>query len=180
MNDNTLYESDLYPKYRFTKKGQIYWQHHSGDWRELKPFKNTRYLRVNLFQKDGSRRKEMLHRVIAKVFIPNPENYPCINHKDENPYNNAVDNLEWCTYFYNNHYGNRPNKVRESRKWADEKHKKPVKGVNKSGVEFYFSSIKEAAKEIGGLSGNIWRCLEGRSKTAYGYKWYRRNKEDEE
>lgn len=53
-----------------------------------------------------SKRKRMLvHRVVADAFIPNPNNYPCINHKDENPANNKVENLEWCTYKYNNNYG---------------------------------------------------------------------------
>ena len=40
----------------------------------------------------------------AFAFIPNPNNYPIINHKDQNPSNNNVDNLEWCTYSYNNTY----------------------------------------------------------------------------
>ena len=47
----------------------------------------------------------LVHRVVADAFIPNPNNYPCINHKDENPANNKVENLEWCTYKYNNNYG---------------------------------------------------------------------------
>lgn len=46
-----------------------------------------------------------VHRLIGITFLPNPENLPCINHKDENGLNNHVDNLEWCTYAYNNRYG---------------------------------------------------------------------------
>ncbi len=47
---------------------------------------------------------ELVHRLVAKAFIPNPNNYPCVNHKDENKSNNHADNLEWCTYKYNVQY----------------------------------------------------------------------------
>lgn len=50
-------------------------------------------------------KKEYIHRLVAQAFIPNPSNFPCINHKDENRLNNNVDNLEWCDKAYNNRYG---------------------------------------------------------------------------
>lgn len=46
-----------------------------------------------------------IHRILAEYFIPNPNNYPCVNHKDENKLNNSLDNLEWCTAEYNSNYG---------------------------------------------------------------------------
>lgn len=47
----------------------------------------------------------MIHRIVAKTFVPNPDNLEIVNHKDENKLNNRADNLEWCTTKYNAHYG---------------------------------------------------------------------------
>lgn len=55
--------------------------------------------------------KMLVHRVVAMMFIPNPNNYPQINHKDENKENNCVDNLEWCSPKYNSNYGNQSKKI---------------------------------------------------------------------
>lgn len=52
-----------------------------------------------------------IHRLVAKAFIPNPLDLPQVNHKDENPLNNCVDNLEWCTAKYNSNYGTRNSKI---------------------------------------------------------------------
>lgn len=69
------------------------------------------YLFVYLCR-NGKAKRYYIHRIIAKTFIPNPQNYPYINHKDENPGNNCVDNLEWCTQKYNANYGSHIEKVR--------------------------------------------------------------------
>lgn len=63
--------------------------------------------------KEGKIKAFTVHRLVAQAFISNPDNLPCINHKDENPSNNRVDNLEWCTYKYNNGYNNRVDKCKD-------------------------------------------------------------------
>lgn len=56
---------------------------------------------------DGKYKLMSVHRLVAQAFIPNPNNYPEVNHKDENPENNTASNLEWCDRTYNNNYGTR-------------------------------------------------------------------------
>ena len=71
---------------------------------------------VNLYDEEGKSKKALVHRLVAEAFLENPENLPCINHKDENKLNNCVDNLEWCTIAYNNCYGDRLKRVSEANK----------------------------------------------------------------
>lgn len=68
--------------------------------------KDRAYLSVS-FQKNKSRKIYYIHRLVAEAFIPNPDNLPQVNHKDENTNNNVVENLEWCTNKYNINYGTR-------------------------------------------------------------------------
>ena len=59
---------------------------------------NSGYLRVALEEKDSTHRKnESVHRLVAKQFIPNPDNLPVVMHKDNDPLNNHVSNLQWGT-----------------------------------------------------------------------------------
>lgn len=75
---------------------------------------DTCYKSVKLYYNTMEPADVMVHRLVADAFIDNPNNYPIINHKDEDPSNNAVDNLEWCTYSYNTTYGNSQHRRIES------------------------------------------------------------------
>lgn len=71
------------------------------------------YKQVELIDDNNNHKLLYVHRLVAETFIPNPNNYPCVNHKDENKANNVVENLEWCSVSYNNIYGSRAKKVGE-------------------------------------------------------------------
>ena len=62
---------------------------------------NSGYLTVSL----GSRAKKLVHRIVGEAFLDNPDGLPCINHRDCDKLNNNADNLEYCSYSYNNSYG---------------------------------------------------------------------------
>lgn len=74
--------------------------------RNIKQTKNSKgYLIVGLC-KNKKRKSCLIHRLVAEAFIDNPNKLPEINHKDENPLNNTITNLEWCTHKYNMNYNN--------------------------------------------------------------------------
>ena len=75
-----------------------------GKTKVLKPVTIIGYLHVNLY-KDGKGKKFKVHRLVAMAFIPNPNNLPMINHRNEIKTDNRVENLEWCDASYNNSYG---------------------------------------------------------------------------
>ena len=70
----------------------------------LSPKNNgTGYFMVCLY-KNKTHKYYLIHRLVALTFLPNPDNLPCVNHKDEDKTNNKVDNLEWCDHKYNSNY----------------------------------------------------------------------------
>lgn len=114
----------------------------------------------------GGKKKEfLLHRMLAQVFIPNPENKPCINHKNGDKLDNRLENLEWCTYAENNKHacvtGLKP----------------PPEGsevcqYDKNGnLIGEYSSICLAARETGVIRTNIVRHLAGKRPFAGGFVW---------
>lgn len=73
------------------------------------------YVLVDLHNEQGRVRK-YVHRIVAEAFISNPDNLPCVNHKDENKANNQLENLEWCDYYYNNNYGTTRKRMVDTRR----------------------------------------------------------------
>ena len=111
--------------------------------------------------KEGKARNTKVHRLVAQAFIPNPNNYPQVNHKDENKTNNDVKNLEWCTNEYNHNYGTRNERVGKSLS-------KKVICITTGEI---FNSMREACRKYNISSGSMTECCQGKRKTAGGYKW---------
>ena len=122
--------------------------------------KFTGYKRIVLC-KNGLPKKFSVHRLVAIAFIENPNNFPCVNHKDENKLNNCVDNLEWCDHKYNMCYGT------QSKRGA----KKRTKSVYCVELDETFNSIKEASEKLGIGNYCIGKACSGVAKTAGGYHW---------
>lgn len=128
--------------YQVSNFGEIY-SHISK--KKLKPMvDNKGYKRINLYL-NRKIKNVQIHRLVAEAFIPNPNKYPVVNHKDENPLNNHVKNLEWCTYEYNNNYMNRNKKLSKSLKGKVTLGEKAYRKVICITTLKVFNSIKEAS-----------------------------------
>lgn len=119
-----------------------------------------RYASVTLC-KGKIRKSVLVHRLVAKAFLPNLQNLPEINHKDCNTRNNHVDNLEWCDRKYNINYADRTKK-------AMEKIQKKVQCIE-SGV--IYDSVTKASLETNLQKSKISLVCNGKRKTTGGLHW---------
>ena len=125
---------------------------------------NNGYYLVDLWV-NNKRLQKLVHRIVAEAFIPNPDNKPEVNHKDENPENCRADNLEWCDRTYNMNYGSVGKRIGKA-------NGKPVRQYDKLGqLVMEYASIMEAHRQTGISQGSIGDCLHERRKTAGGYTW---------
>ena len=105
----------------------------------LSPGKNTKGYLFVILTCNGKRKTINVHRLVTEAFLPNPDNLPEINHKDEDKTNNSVDNLEYCDRSYNINYGSRKDKVRDT----------AIKNGNWTGLsrEEYMKEYREKNRE---------------------------------
>lgn len=131
----------------------------------LKPRLNPGgYAYVN-FIIDGKRKNFAVHRIVAEAFIPNPNDYQEVNHKDYNRSNNNVSNLEWVNSSQNKKHAY----IKEENRIARGKEVAKY-DLNNNLIKIY-DTISMAAKDNNCCVGAISNCCLGRSKTSMGYRW---------
>lgn len=128
------------------------------------------YIHIGL--RDGRKQKTFnVHRLVCAAFLPNIDNLPFVNHKDENTSNNTLENLEWCTAKYNSNYGTA--KERLSRIMGELNMKRPVSKYTINGEYICsYPSISEAAPYQDDLTmRHIWECCNYKRLSAKGYTY---------
>ena len=127
------------------------------------------YLKVDLC-KNKTKKHFLVHRLVANAFLPNPQNLPCVNHKDEFRTNNSVENLEWCTHKYNINFGSCIERSAKSRR-NDHNRSKQVYQYSK---DFELIAVWKSTRECG-RNGykqcQVVACCNGKIKSHKGYIW---------
>ncbi len=129
------------------------------------------YLRVVLSDGNGQRKSFSVHRLVAMAFIPNPENLPFINHKDENPKNNRAENLEWCTQQYNNNYGTHNARMAKTIHETAYQRRQVVQLSPEGRLIAIYESIQEGADTLGISRTSISICCRNKNRTGHGFQW---------
>lgn len=131
---------------------------HTYHRRFLRPRTSTNGYQNVALQKNKNYKSCSVHRLVAKIFVPNPENLPQVNHIDGNKTNNNASNLEWCSPSYNVNHAIRIGLKKPSRE-------KRIKCIETGVV---YKSISEAARKLKCSRSNIRDCVNGKQNTALG------------
>lgn len=155
-----------YEMYYVSRSGDIISTNYlaKGRIRYIKTANHRGYRSVCLYTKDGHKKTNLVHRLVAKSFIHNDKNYNEVNHINEVKDDNRVDNLEWCDRNYNVNYGSRTSRVSKSL------HKRVARiGKNGSILKIY-DSIHDTICD-GFCRTHVGSCANGKRKTHGGYEW---------
>lgn len=158
-----------YPNYKVSNTGEVKSlnYNHTKEEKVLSPLMLKSGYKMVVLVNNSGRKHFLIHRLVAEAFIPNPNNLPQVNHKDENRINNRVDNLEWCSCSYNINYGSSNSK--RANRLSILKRKRVKQLLLDGTIVRVFNSVIEA-ESIVKIKG-IGRCCNGQRLTAGGYKW---------
>lgn len=129
------------------------------------------WYQILLLSKNKINCNKKVHRLVAQAFLPNPDNKPCINHKNWIRNDNHIENLEWCTIKYNNYYSF-IELWRQWKKWENCKLSKKIVQYDKKWSKIkIWQWIRSAWRELWIKPPNISACLKWIWKTAWGFIW---------
>ena len=149
-------------KYQISNLGRVKSFCRSKAGQTIKPKYSLGYAQT-LCYKYGKGKTFAIHRLVAELFIPNPNNLPQINHLDETKLNNRVDNLEWCTAKQNINYGTRNERAVSNRRFG------PVFVITKPGHHYWFKNAATATRAVGGKQQSVYACLHGKQSGHRGF-----------
>lgn len=162
----------FYGEYMISDKARVY-PLKTESFIKVKPMDNHGHLGVCLYH-DGRSYYFYIHRLMADVFMPNPNNYPIIRHLNDDPSDNTLENLKWGSQKDNandcllNGHARYP--TEEIRELGLSKMRKPILAINiKTGEKIYFRGQSEAARILKLQQSNIWKVLNGERQSTCGY-----------
>lgn len=116
--------------------------------------------------KNGSHRNYLVHRLVAETFIPNPNNYKEVNHKDFDRLNCSVENLEWCSRKYNLEYSINAGRIKNGFV------KKKIKQLDNDGKLIkIWDSCQDASRTLHCDKSDISKCCKGKKNSCKGFRW---------
>lgn len=164
-----------YPSYEISNLGNIA-SYKGKNRRLLGTFNNPEGYKFAYLYKDSKKHSVQVHRLVAKYFVQNPNNFDFVNHKDEDKSNNIFTNLEWCSSSYNRTYGST-----ETRRTSTLAHKFSIGQYSLDGELLnVYPNARNAARALGksnSASTSIMNCVNGRSKSSYGFIWRKYNEQ---
>lgn len=140
--------------------------------KQLKQTTHSAGYKVVGLTKDGTTKTTFVHRIVAEAFIPNPDNLPMVNHKDEDKTNNFVENLEWCTAAYNNTYGSKTERQAAKIRGRVSEKRVPViqRELDGTFVDWH-ASVTEAANRVKSRPQAISAVCNGKRTSHKGFRW---------
>jgi hypothetical protein len=154
--------------YTYTKNGKTFtksWPRHICS-TSIAP--STHYERMT-FKVNYKHDTQLVHRIVAEAFLPNPNNFTCIDHIDDNPSNNRVDNLQWCNHHINNSKPRHRKLSSIAKMGRVDPKRKPVVAIKDDTVLVYPSI--NSVETNGHSRSAVTRVIQNKLKTHHGFQW---------